>query len=643
MVEKPEGVSGLARELDELRRKAAEREEAVRELERIRAALTVGSQAYLKIIRNVPEIIALLDSEATILNIGPSVKTVAGYAAGEVVGRRAHEFVHRDDLPRLSEILAASLEEPDGIFREEIRFRRAGGSYLYLDFTGMNFLDNPAVRAIVVTARDVTDRKKMEAAIRERESFYRSVIKNIHDVILVINAAGVMDFVSPSIERVFGYHPDRFRSKDIECFLEICHPEDVSRLADFVSASLREKGLSEPFVFRVCDSGGRERVAESRAVNLLDDPAVGGSVHILRDVTDRVREERALQDRERYYRSLIRNAADMVSVLDGNLSFRWGSLPSGLTTGYDPREVYGKPIRDFVHPDDREQSREDIEFVLANPGVPYKCERRFRHRDGTYHWHQAILTNLLEDPSVRGIIINSRDINERVLVEEQLRERNRELNDFASIVSHDLRTPIALIEGYAQLMRAGETTDEERESYLHNIIDAARRTDELIESLLDYAQAGQPKEQVEPSNPEEVLEGVLAQYRDSLEWHNIEVVVQDGLPPVLAERPRLHQVFSNLVDNAIKYMGDKAEPRIEIRAERAMDTVTFLVRDNGQGIDAPLLEEIFSPFKRGSSGTRGLGIGLSAVKRAVEGWGGRIWVESQPGEGTVFFFTVPTA
>jgi PAS domain S-box-containing protein len=360
--------------------------------------------------------------------------------------------------------------------------------------------------------------------------------------------------------------------------------------------------------------------------------------------TERQRAEEALQRSERYYRSLIRNAGDMITVLNPDYTLRWGSRSAGRITGYRPEELYGKPLSELVHPEEVAKVEGIIREVLDTPGASGYFEHRFRHADGTYHMHEVIITNLLDDPSVRGLVINSRDITERKKMEEELTAHNQELDAFAYTVSHDLRTPLALIQGYAQLMRAEDTTELEKEGYLKSIISAASRMDGLTEALLEYAQAGQPGGEATAVDPAAVLKDVLLDQASTLELKHIEVVTEEDMPGIMVDSLKLHQVFANLLSNAIKYIGDYPQPRIEIGARKEEDSVILHVRDNGPGIESHIMEEIFLPFRRyGNSSSFSLGIGLSTVKRAVEGWGGRIWVESTSGEGATFFFTAPAS
>ena len=231
-------------------------------------------------------------------------------------------------------------------------------------------------------------------------------------------------------------------------------------------------------------------------------------------------------------------------------------------------------------------------------------------------------------------------------MDRELRDRNEELEAFAHTISHDLLTPVAIVEGYAKAALEADAegrTDAEREC-LEAIARGARRMSDLINSLLQFARAGHVDLEAYRVDPEEVLMEVLMDLEEDMRRKEVRVEVENDLPAVEVDSVKLRQVFSNLIGNAIKHMGDVPAPRIEVDAEAQGGTATFCVRDNGIGIPSELQKKIYEPFRHFSlSGSPGLGIGLSTVKRAVVSWGGSTWVESTPGQGATFFFTAPLA
>ncbi len=470
------------------------------------------------------------------------------------------------------------------------------------------------------------------------EERYRVIIENQAMGISEVDPEENFLFANHASHRIFGVPPGSLVGRNLREFMD----EESFRTVR-QETEKRRKGESSTYDVAIRRTDGERRIIRVTASPRFDEHGVFmSSLAIYSDVTELKMAEEALAARERYYRALLHNAADMVSLLDGELRFRWGSRSTALITGYD-RSVYGRSLLEFIHPEDLEKARADMDYVLRNPSTPLHVVSRFRHADGSYHYHEAILTNLLQDPVVRGIIINSRDVTERILVEERLRTTVRELDAFASTVAHDLRVPLSLICGYAELLGRGDTSDEERKEFLENITKAARRLEEMTAALLAYAQAGKPEGRIADVDPATVLAEVVGERKEELDSHGVELEVQKDLPHVRADPLKLRQVLFNLLDNAIKYTSGCEGPHIRVGGKREGNTVTLFMSDNGCGIEPSLAQDVFLPFRRGSGEAGGLGIGLTTVKRAVEGWGGRVWVESVPGEGATFYFTARAA
>jgi len=757
----------LLGELEELRRRVAELETADSERRRMKKALERGVRPLQALLEDSLDIVALLNADATVKYISPSVERMTGYKPEELTGKYLFDFIHPDDAESLLSDFSKGIELPGTTQKREFRYRHKDGSWRSLETIGINLLEDPAVAGVILTGRDVTDRKGMEIALKDSEEKYRALIESQAVGISEIDRQERFIFANQAAHDIFGVPPGELIGRSLEEFtdeenyamilgqtklretgkqstydVEIIRPDREKRILrvtaspkldkegkltavmavfsniterkraeeelreseeryrliydhlgeaiftyapdltliginkkacelcgygeeELLGRNVLEVGILHPDEFKETEFDLQSMFSEGKTVtdelrftrkdgSVLICEVTGAALHdqegniiaitnVARDITESKEAEKTLRQSERYYKSLIRNAGDMVSILDEDLNFRWGSPSTARITGYGPEDIYGKSVLDYIHPDDTHKMEVIIDFILKNPGVPKFVENRFRHKDGTYHYHEAIVNNLLDDPSVHGIIINSRDITERKSIEEQLKARNVELDAFAYSVSHDLRTPLSLIEGYAQLIQSDGTTETEMREYLNNIIDAARRLDEMTESLLQYAQAGQPEGRVARIDANKVVREVLLEQAEAINRGGIEVVLGE-LPPILVDEYKIRQVFSNLVENAVKYLGDNPQPRIEIDAERAGNIVTLYVRDNGKGMDQKAREEAFLPFKRfGSATVTGLGIGLSTVKRAVEGWGGKVWVDSRPGDGSTFFFTASAA
>ncbi|MGA9116625.1 MAG: PAS domain S-box protein [Bacteroidota bacterium] len=226
----------------------------------------------------------------------------------------------------------------------------------------------------------------------------------------------------------------------------------------------------------------------------------------------------------------------------------------------------------------------------------------------------------------------------------EIEARNRELDDFTYVVSHDLKEPLISIEGYSKILLSDyrEALEGEGKEYLHSIVHSSARMKQLIDDLLTLSRLGRVREALSRVPSGKVVQEVLHDLRFSLEERAVVVTVPDDLPEVHYNRTQLSMVFRNLISNALKF-NDKPAPTIHIGHERVGDAHVFSVTDNGIGIEREYYEKVFMIFQRlhRPEAYRGTGAGLTIVKKIVENHRGRIWVDSVPGEGTTFYFTVP--
>jgi light-regulated signal transduction histidine kinase (bacteriophytochrome) len=227
-------------------------------------------------------------------------------------------------------------------------------------------------------------------------------------------------------------------------------------------------------------------------------------------------------------------------------------------------------------------------------------------------------------------------------VSEQNDEVEEERRRFASVASHDLSEPLRTIHGFASLLqrRYEGQLDETADNYLRHILEGTRRMERLIDGLLAYGRIGRSGTALEPVSLDAVLRGVVEDLDARVEEVQATILVDD-LPEVVGDRTQLEQLFQNLLLNALKFHGDKP-PHVEVRAERGEGEWTVAVADRGVGVSDDQREAIFAMFTRGGVGDeRGAGIGLAVCARVVANHGGRIWVEDNPGGGSVFRFTLP--
>jgi PAS domain S-box-containing protein len=297
----------------------------------------------------------------------------------------------------------------------------------------------------------------------------------------------------------------------------------------------------------------------------------------------------------------------------------------------------------FVHPDDIEKHTALWKRSIGT-GEPFHFQHRLRREDGVYRWHLSRAYAMRDEHGNISMWIGSdTDIHEQKEKEEELRRANEDLQQFAYSASHDLQEPVRNVAVYSELvaLRYKDVVDPEGKRYLEFLTEGGRRMATLIHDLLAYTRAGVLEGEAPLIDCSAVLQHTLAGLSEAFRESN-GAVTYDSLPKLYMGETHLHQVFQNLIVNSLKYRNEKP-PRIHISAARQDAAWLISVQDNGIGIDPRYKEKIFGVFKRLHRDEKysGTGIGLAICQRVVERYGGRIWVESKPGEGATFFFTVP--
>ncbi len=297
----------------------------------------------------------------------------------------------------------------------------------------------------------------------------------------------------------------------------------------------------------------------------------------------------------------------------------------------------------FIHPDDLEEGLRVWRHSIET-GEPLQLTSRFRRADGAYRWHLNRARAMRNaDGKITLWIGSSTDIHEQKEKEEELRRANDDLQQFAYSASHDLQEPIRNVAVYSEIVarRYDSLLDGEGRQFLGFLREGGKRLATLVNDLLAYTRASMAELGQTPVESTDALKNALAILAESIRDSNAEISY-DPLPEVYMGEAHLQQIFQNLIANAIKYRTQEP-PRIHISAVRRGSQWRFSVQDNGIGIDPQYKEKIFGVFKRLHNDQKysGTGIGLAICQRVVERYGGRIWVESEPGQGATFFFTVP--
>lgn len=353
--------------------------------------------------------------------------------------------------------------------------------------------------------------------------------------------------------------------------------------------------------------------------------------------------------REERYRSLVDHAPLCIHEIDlRGCLLTMNAMGLRMIGAGQEEDIVGRPYLDCVAERDRARVASLFEQAILGTASRFEFAARLNGQDR--HVDSSFIPLWCGRGKVEKVLGYTLDITERKQAQElqqrlteELQRSNRDLQEFAYVVSHDLQAPLRAVRGFAELLHARlkDQFDEEAHELMGYIVESARHMQDLIKGLLDYSRVQTRGKPFELADVAAVVRQAMSHLR--LEIEDTSAVVTVGeLPSVMADRTQLVQVFQNLIDNAIKFRRD-GPPWIYVQGEKQGGDWVFAVRDNGIGIPPDHVQRIFGVFRRLHLREEypGIGMGLAICKRIVERHGGRIWVESEVGQGSVFYFTLP--
>jgi PAS domain S-box-containing protein len=546
-------------------------------------------------------------------------------------------------------------------------------SFILLNSDGLLLLSIFAFFATFISWREET-RLQTELALRDAKNQLEIIFNGVVDGITAQSADGRMAFANEAAARLNGY-------ASVKALLE-ASPEAnqgsyelFDDLGNIISrAQLPEnralaEGVSSELAYRKRKiDTGEERWLSVKSAPVLDDNGKARmAITIVRDISDakkaeaeRVRLLLLIEQQRQRMQNILNNVPGTVWEAIGQPSSDNGQQNT-FVSNYAPR-MLGYSVQEWletpkfweklVHPEDWETAAAQAAEIYKN-GKPGTMEFRCIAKDGQVVPVEAHTTILVDDKGqpagACGVLM---DVTERKQSEEtlaryalDLKRSNEELQQFAYVASHDLQEPLRMVASYLQLIesRYNDKLDEDGREFIAYAVGGATRMKALINDLLTYSRVQTQNRKFTTVDMEAVLSEVRGQLQIALEEANAQIT-HDPLPQVHGDQGLLVQLLQNLISNGIKYRRDES-PQIHIRAERKKKTWVFAVKDNGIGIAEQYLERIFIIFQRLHSKEKypGTGIGLAICKKVVERHGGDMWVESEVGKGTTFYFTLPVA
>lgn len=616
------------------------------------------------LLQSIREAVFMLDPDGYIKFSNPAATALTGYAPEELLGKNI-SLIYENAEDRIKAEYELGVARKKGSYVVEGWKAGKEGQKFWGELSFSVIYDGQVFAGFSCIVRDTYACKKEEFDLRQSEERYRLMVEGVRDYcIFMLDPGGHIATWNDGARRTTGYTSNEIIGKHFSIFytaedLESKKPERELKIA-VATGKYEEEG------WRVKKNGSVFWSTVVITALYNEQNKLLGFSKVTRDLTERKKDEEELRQSEERYRSLVEQVTDYgIFMLDEKGRIISWNEGAKRIKGYTAEEISGKYFSIFYPDEDILNGKPSFELKMARSEGKYEEEGWRLRKDGSRFWANVVITPVYNNAgALIGYSKVTRDLTERKEAEKALRDShdryrqlteelrltnhelsyaNQEMEQFTSIVSHDLQEPIRTIKSFLQLIEikldAGAT--QELKTYIGKSINAANRMKELILNLLHYSQLGKSELIEQKVSVNELFNQALQNLKTTVDTSRAQIIIENEVDTLYGDPVQLVQLMQNLLSNALKFT-DSENPQIRIRCFNEKGYVKFAVTDNGIGIAEGDLHKVFEIFRR--LNTRkdypGTGIGLAICKKIVDRHRGRIWPESEPGKGTTFYFTI---
>jgi PAS domain S-box-containing protein len=592
--------------------------------------------------------------DGKMLRINQAFADMLGYTRDELQQMNFAAITYPDDKPESQECVRGLIAGEKASYRMEKRYIQKTGRIVWADVSTSLLKDSSGKPLyFITTILDISERKRIESLIRETNEILNQAQMLAHVGSWQFDLVNDVVTWSDETYRIFGYEPGMF-DLNLENIRKVIHPDDLEK-HDRIIADAISTHYYQPEEYRLIRPDGSIRVIYGDGKAVTDNSGnVVKLVGVIQDVTEHKKAEEELRREHDQTQRYLHIAGVMLTALDADGHITLINKKGCEILGWDQDDLTGRNWFDVaIPPDRRDEVRSVFNKLLAGEIMPVEYyENPVVTRSGL----QRILAfhnTEIKDPAGRitGIIFSGEDITERKQIEQQretligeLEQKNSELERFTFTVSHDLKSPLITIKGFAGLLEEDSLGGDPRQlkNDINRIIIAAETMQALLSDLLELSRVGKIVHPPSRTSFGTIAHDAVELLAGPLAERGVTVEIAPDLPVVNVDQARIREALVNLIENAIKFSGDRANPVIRIGVHWDGAIPVFFVEDNGIGINPRYLGRIFNLFEKLDPSQQGTGIGLPIVRRIIEVHGGKIWAESEgEGTGTTFRFTLP--
>ncbi len=613
------------------------------------------------ILNTVVDGIITIDKDRNIRSFNLAASRIFGYSEEEVIGRNVNILMPEHYRNSHDQFVLHYMDTADariiGRGGRELEAQRKDGVIFPIEL-GISEAEMDNERIFVGIVRDITERKKADDLLIENENKLRSIVDHTVDGLITIDEAGTIETFNRSCETIFGYAGKEVIGKNIKMLMPSpYHDDHDGYLSNYINTGEKKViGIGR-------EVQGKRKDGTLFPVDLsVSEVMVGGRrlfSGIIRDITERKEAEEKIIESEEKLRAIVDHTVDGLITIDEIGTVETFNRACEKIFGYENEEVVGQNIKMLMPAPYHIEHDAYLKYYMTTGekkviGIGREVQGK-RKNGSVFPLDLSVSEVRIGNRRIFSGII--RDITERKEIEREkdafvsdLKRSNKELDDFAYIASHDLKEPLRGLFNNANFLKEDyeEILDDDGAEMLNRIGFLSQRMELLINDLLYFSRLGRQELAILEADLNAVINGIKEMMETTIELENVTITIPEPLPAIVCDKVRVTEVFRNLITNAIKYC-DKPEKNIEIGCIEKMQVneetryQVFYVKDNGIGIEKEFYKDIFRIFKRlnvEEDEDKGTGVGLTFVKKIIDRHKGHIWLESEPGQGTTFYFTV---